>query len=67
MNRNVACLGECMIELSEHPDGSISRGFGGDTLNTALYMARLGMKVQYVTALGDDPRSCPRSWCSSGG
>lgn len=57
MNRNVACLGECMIELSEHPDGSISRGFGGDTLNTALYMARLGMKVQYVTALGDDPLS----------
>ncbi len=57
MNRNVACLGECMVELSERPDGSISRGFGGDTLNTALYMARLGVDVQYVSALGDDPLS----------
>jgi 2-dehydro-3-deoxygluconokinase len=50
----VACIGECMIELSEHADGSLTRSFGGDTLNTALYMARLGVPVDYVTALGDD-------------
>ncbi|GJE11643.1 MULTISPECIES: sugar kinase [Methylobacterium] len=50
----VACIGECMIELSERPDGSLVRGFGGDTLNTALYLARLGVAVDYVTALGDD-------------
>jgi 2-dehydro-3-deoxygluconokinase len=30
------------------------RGFGGDTLNTALYLARLGADTSYVTALGDD-------------
>jgi len=53
----VACIGECMIELSEHPDGMLSRSFGGDTLNTSLYMARLGLRVDYVTALGDDPFS----------
>ena len=35
----VACLGECMIELRERPDGLLSRGFGGDTLNTAVYLA----------------------------
>lgn len=46
-----------MVELSEHPDGTMSRGFGGDTLNTALYMARLGVDVEYVSALGDDPLS----------
>ena len=53
----VACVGECMVELSERPDGSLVRGFGGDTLNTALYLARLGVTVDYVTALGDDPWS----------
>jgi len=50
----IACLGECMLELVERSDGSLSRGFGGDTLNTAVYMARLGLAVDYVTALGDD-------------
>ena len=50
----VACIGECMIELSEMPDGRLARSFGGDTLNTAVYMARLGAAVDYVTALGDD-------------
>ncbi|MFL5089791.1 MAG: sugar kinase [Xanthobacteraceae bacterium] len=50
----VACLGECMIELREMADGRFSRGYGGDTLNTAVYLARLGVAVDYVTALGDD-------------
>lgn len=43
-----------MIELREEADGRLSRGFGGDTLNTAVYLARLGTEVDYVTALGDD-------------
>jgi 2-dehydro-3-deoxygluconokinase len=55
--KRVACIGECMMELSERPDGTLTRGFGGDTLNTALYLARLGVPVDYVTALGDDPFS----------
>nr|WP_294517609.1 sugar kinase [uncultured Rhodopila sp.] len=55
--KRMACIGECMMELSEHPDGTLTRGFGGDTLNTALYLARLGVPVDYVTALGDDPFS----------
>lgn len=50
----VACIGECMIELREEADRRLSRGFGGDTLNTAVYLARLGTQVDYVTALGDD-------------
>lgn len=54
---SVAALGECMIELFRRPDGSLTMGFGGDTLNTAVYMARLGTRVDYVTALGDDPTS----------
>ncbi len=51
----VACIGECMIELKQAPGGLYSRGFGGDTLNTAVYLARLGVAVDYITALGDDP------------
>jgi 2-dehydro-3-deoxygluconokinase len=43
-----------MVELVERADGLLSRGFGGDTLNTAVYLARLGSRVDYVTALGDD-------------
>jgi 2-dehydro-3-deoxygluconokinase len=54
VNKRIACIGECMVELSERPDGTMTRGFGGDTLNTALYLARLGVPTEYVTALGDD-------------
>jgi 2-dehydro-3-deoxygluconokinase len=53
----VACIGECMIELKQAAGGFYSRGFGGDTLNTAVYLARLGAAVDYITALGDDPLS----------
>lgn len=53
----VACIGECMIELKQAAGGLYSRGFGGDTLNTAVYLARLGVAVDYITALGDDPLS----------
>src|SRR5215813_8256790 len=49
-----AALGECMVELRETADGRITRSWGGDTLNTAVYLARLGVAVDYVTALGDD-------------
>jgi 2-dehydro-3-deoxygluconokinase len=50
----VACIGECMIELRQTSGVELSRGYGGDTLNTAVYLARLGLAVDYVTALGDD-------------
>ncbi|PWC55263.1 sugar kinase [Azospirillum sp. TSO22-1] len=53
----VASLGECMLELVRRPDGTLTMGFGGDTLNTAVYLARLGVAVDYVTALGDDAHS----------
>ena len=53
----VACIGECMIELKQAEGGLFSRGYGGDTLNTSVYLARLGVGVDYITALGDDPMS----------
>ena len=53
----VACIGECMIELSQGAGNELSRSYGGDTLNTATYLARLGVSADYVTALGNDPFS----------
>lgn len=51
----IAFFGECMVELSGQP---LQRTFGGDTLNTALYLSRLGASrhhsVSYATALGVD-------------
>ena len=64
----VACIGECMVELSEQPGATLTRSFGGDTLNTALYLARLGIPTDYVTALGDDPLSTEMlaAWAAEG-
>lgn len=53
----MACIGECMIEVCDLGGGSARLGYGGDTLNAALYLARLGVTVDYHTALGDDPGS----------
>jgi 2-dehydro-3-deoxygluconokinase len=53
----IACIGECMIELTQGANNGLSRGYGGDTLNTAIYLSRLGAMVDYITALGDDPFS----------
>ncbi|RKF21540.1 sugar kinase [Alginatibacterium sediminis] len=57
-NPKVAIIGECMIELSENK-GQVARRFGGDTLNTAVYLSRLSaFSPYYVSALGDnDPFS----------
>lgn len=53
MNR-VVSIGEVMVELNREGDGRYALAFGGDTFNTAVYMARLGVDVGYATALGDD-------------
>lgn len=46
-----------MVELLRLGDGSLRVSYGGDTLNTAVYLSRMGVEVGYVTALGDDPYS----------
>ncbi len=53
----IASIGECMVELREGKTGHFTQGFGGDTLNTAVYLSRLGLETSFVTALGDDPWS----------
>src|SRR5882672_12264080 len=53
----VVSIGEVMIELTRGGDGRFGIGCGGDTFNTAVYLARAGAEVAYATALGDDPYS----------
>lgn len=59
--KRVVAIGECMVELRSTAPGRFQQTFGGDTLNTAVYMARLAppdaLSLAYVTALGDDPFS----------
>jgi 2-dehydro-3-deoxygluconokinase len=50
----VISIGEVMVELSRQPSGGFSIACGGDTFNTAVYLARAGLDVAYATALGDD-------------
>jgi len=57
MTRRIAAIGECMLELSGAEKTAMTLSFGGDTLNTSIYLARLGEVVDYLTALGDDPYS----------
>ncbi len=53
----VVCVGEVMVELARGADGRYGLSFGGDTFNTAVYLARAGVDAAYATAMGDDPYS----------
>lgn len=50
-----------MIELQGEAFGTLRQTYGGDTFNTAVYLARCGaaagLEVFYATALGDDDLS----------
>jgi 2-dehydro-3-deoxygluconokinase len=62
----IVCCGEGMLELSH--DGEWKLGYGGDTLNTAIHLARMGHDVAYLTALGNDPFSADlrKRWAAEG-
>ncbi len=63
MIEKVAMIGESMLELSRDSTRQVcgklpmNMSYGGDTLNSAVYLARQGIAVDYVTALGDDQLS----------
>jgi 2-dehydro-3-deoxygluconokinase len=56
-----------MLELSRKGD-AWGLGYGGDTLNTAVHLARAGHDVAYLTALGCDPMSAglKAEWAAEG-
>jgi 2-dehydro-3-deoxygluconokinase len=57
----VACIGECMIELSPAGERTLQLAYAGDVCNTAVALARLArgteIVVQFVTRLGDERHS----------
>ena len=56
-----------MLELSRKGDGW-ALGYGGDTLNTAIHLARVEHDVAYLTAIGCDPLSAnlKTQWAAEG-
>lgn len=55
--KRAVCIGEATIELARGADGRFALQSGGDTFNTAIYLARAGINTAFATALGDDPYS----------
>jgi 2-dehydro-3-deoxygluconokinase len=55
--RGAVCVGDVLIELARGSDGRFSLSCGGDTFNTAVYLARAGIEVAFASALGDDSYS----------
>lgn len=52
----LVAFGECMVELRRQSGPVMIQSFGGDTLNSAVYLARVSdgkYIVSYATALGD--------------
>jgi 2-dehydro-3-deoxygluconokinase len=64
----ITAIGEAMLELSGPSLEAQQLRFAGDTLNTAVSLARLGIAAAYVTALGRDPFSeaMVNQWHSEG-
>lgn len=51
----ICSAGEVMVELAKVGDSGMYRqGLGGDSFNSAVYLAREGLEVDYFTRLGDD-------------
>lgn len=63
MSTSIAVIGECMLELTrvqemvEGVKNPMALNYGGDTINTSIYLARNDVDVSYVSGLGDDINS----------
>ena len=54
---DVLCLGEPLLEFNQIKEGNkktYSYGYGGDTSNTAISIARQGMSVGFISKVGKD-------------
>jgi 2-dehydro-3-deoxygluconokinase len=55
--KQIALIGECLVELNGTPFNTLHQTFGGDSLNTAIYLSRLArraLRIKYVSVLGQD-------------
>jgi fructokinase len=49
-------IGESLIDVVQHTDGSTQEHVGGSPANVAVGLARLGHEVRFATQVGDDER-----------
>lgn len=63
----IVAVGEGMLELRKSTAGW-DVGHGGDVLNTAIHLSRLGKRVAFMSALGSDPVSLTlrEAWAGEG-
>jgi len=57
MKLDVLCMGEPLLEFNQIPDNAINTyrsGFGGDTSNTAIAVARQGSSSGFLSKVGND-------------
>lgn len=58
--KDLLFIGECMIELNGEPLSNMRQSYGGDSLNTAVYLSRCvgqAHKISYATVMGNDALS----------
>lgn len=68
-NPKIVLIGEAMLQLSRPQGGeSWTLSYGGDTLNTAIHLARAGHDTAYLTAIGSDQLSAEleSDWAAEG-
>ena len=55
---DIAIIGECLVELSANGSladtTTLNKYYGGDTITTAVAVARLGGNITYLTQIGND-------------
>jgi fructokinase len=56
LNGQTLVIGESLIDVVQHPDGSTQEHVGGSPANVAVGLARLGHPVAFATLVGDDER-----------
>lgn len=51
---SILVIGEALVDVVKHPDGSLVEYAGGSAANVAVALARLERRVQFHTAFADD-------------
>lgn len=66
--KRITVVGEGMLELAPRAGGGWDLGHGGDALNSAIHLARLGCDVAFASAIGTDAFSARlhASWEAEG-
>ncbi|WP_026052745.1 sugar kinase [Gayadomonas joobiniege] len=59
MKKQIALMGECMLELSRLDADTLKQNFGGDVFNTAVYLKRIfaNTETSLLTCVGQDALS----------